>query len=60
MGYSLKYRYDPVNRVGDHICYISDLRKIYSHFPNWRMEYDLERIISEIVERRLQITAAAS
>jgi hypothetical protein len=36
MGYHLRYRYNPVNRVGDHICYISDLRKTCSHFPNWQ------------------------
>lgn len=58
LGYRLEYKYDPVNRVGDHVCYISDLRKIYSHFPNWRIEYDLPRIISEIVQRHLQPTAS--
>jgi CDP-paratose 2-epimerase len=60
MGYSLPYKYDPANRVGDHICYISDLRKIRSDFPNWTIEYDLQKIISEIVTRRLQLTGAAS
>src|ERR1017187_9929447 len=53
MGYHLHYRYNPVNRVGDHVCYISDLRKTRSHFPNWQIEYDLPKIISGIVERRL-------
>jgi CDP-paratose 2-epimerase len=49
MGYTLKHSYKPENRVGDHICYISDLSKIYRHFPNWKLEYDLPRIIGEIV-----------
>jgi CDP-paratose 2-epimerase len=48
-GYHLEYRYEEANRVGDHICYISDLRKIRAHFPEWKMEYDLNRIIEEIV-----------
>ena len=50
MGYTLKHSYKEDNRVGDHICYISDLSKIYQHFPNWKLEYDLPRIIGEIVQ----------
>jgi CDP-paratose 2-epimerase len=58
MGYPLNYTYNPVNRVGDHICYISDLRKIRSHFPNWQIEYDLPKIISDIADRRLHVNGA--
>jgi CDP-paratose 2-epimerase len=50
MGYTLKHSYKAENRVGDHICYISDLTKIYRHYPNWKLEYDLPRIVGEIVE----------
>jgi CDP-paratose 2-epimerase len=60
IGYHLRYSYDPANRVGDHICYISDLRKIRSHFPNWHLEYDLPKIIHGIVERRAHVARAAS
>jgi len=60
MGYHLRYSYNPTNRAGDHICYISDLRKIRADFPNWRLKYDLPKIILEIVQRRLQLTAAAT
>ncbi len=59
-GYRLRYRYDPASRVGDHICYISDLGKIHAHFPGWRMEYDLPRILAGIVERRASYARAAS
>ena len=52
MGLKLRYSYVEANRTGDHICYISDLSKLHSHFPNWRMQYDLPRILEEIVERR--------
>ena len=51
MGYRLRCTYNPTNRVGDHICYISNLGKIHTHFPNWQMEYDIPAILSEIVER---------
>ncbi len=37
-------------RVGDHICYISDLRKLRGHFPTWSVTRDLEAILREIVE----------
>lgn len=49
-GRSIEWRYDPQNRVGDHICYISDMGKFRSHFPGWRLQYSLERIIDEMVE----------
>lgn len=60
MGYKLDYRYDDRNRVGDHICYISDLTKIRNHFPAWKLEYGLPRILEEIVERRVNSAAAAN
>jgi CDP-paratose 2-epimerase len=52
MGYKLKYTYKPDNRIGDHICYISDLSKIRRHFPNWKLEYDLPKIIDGIAGAR--------
>jgi CDP-paratose 2-epimerase len=57
MGYRLQYRYDPANRTGDHICYISSLKKIHSHFPQWSLEYDLQRILDEIATRHLSVAA---
>jgi CDP-paratose 2-epimerase len=51
MGYRLEYDYVDSNRKGDHICYISDLSKLRAHYPGWRIEYDLPRIVAEIVER---------
>src|SRR5579884_27324 len=60
MGYVLKYEYKDTNRKGDHICYISDLRKIRSHFPNWHLEYDLPKIVSQMVETYQRRTVASS
>ncbi|MBO3457600.1 NAD-dependent epimerase/dehydratase family protein [Aetokthonos hydrillicola Thurmond2011] len=37
------------NRIGDHICYISDLSKMNSHFPEWGITLSLEEILQEIV-----------
>ncbi|HTS66845.1 MAG TPA: NAD-dependent epimerase/dehydratase family protein [Candidatus Acidoferrales bacterium] len=53
MGYTLRHSYKPENRIGDHICYISDLTKLHSHFPGWRQEYTLDRIFEEIIATRL-------
>lgn len=41
--------YDQVNRVGDHICYYSDLGKFRRHYPQWSLSYDLPRIAEEMV-----------
>jgi CDP-paratose 2-epimerase len=38
------------NRVGDHICYISDLSKMRAHYPGWDITISLEETIGQIVE----------
>jgi CDP-paratose 2-epimerase len=48
-GFPLRYEYKEENRKGDHICYITDLCKLQRHFPEWRLEYGLDRILDEIV-----------
>jgi CDP-paratose 2-epimerase len=47
-GKKQRFTYVEQNRSGDHICYYSDLRKIESHFPNWKMTKPLPRIVEEI------------
>jgi CDP-paratose 2-epimerase len=44
-----KHTYIDQNRIGDHICYYSDLRKIKAHFPNWSITKSLPQMISEMV-----------
>jgi CDP-paratose 2-epimerase len=46
----MKWQYIDQNRVGDHICYYSDLRKMKSHFPGWRIEKSLTTIFNEIAQ----------
>ena len=53
MGFHLKHRYEETNRIGDHICYISDLTKLRRDFPGWKLEYDLPKIVLEIVEHQM-------
>lgn len=49
-GKKMNYQYSDQNRAGDHICYISDLSKIKSHYPNWDITKDLQTTFEEIVE----------
>ena len=44
------YSYVDQNRIGDHICYYSDLRKMKSHYPAWDITISLEETIHQIVE----------
>jgi len=43
-GRKLNYEYVEQNRIGDHICYISDLRKLKTHYPNWTITKSLDDI----------------
>ncbi len=44
------YRYAEEPRIGDHICYYSDLRKVRAHYPGWDITVSLEETIRQIVE----------
>jgi CDP-paratose 2-epimerase len=49
-GQRLKWTYVDDNRIGDHIWWISDVRKFQQHYPNWKYRYDLEALMREIYE----------
>jgi CDP-paratose 2-epimerase len=49
-GKPMNYIYSDKNREGDHICYISDLSKIYSHYPNWKITKNIQCVFDEILE----------
>ena len=44
------FTYVDQNRIGDHICYYSDLRKMKSHYPSWDITISLTETIRQIVE----------
>jgi CDP-paratose 2-epimerase len=44
------YRYVDQPRVGDHICYYSDVRKMQSDYPRWRITKPLGDTLREIVD----------
>ena len=59
-GQKQKYVYVDENRIGDHICYYSDLSKMKRHYPNWDITKSLDDIFKEIVaawKKRLTVSA---
>jgi len=48
-GYQLKYVISDQSRIGDHIWYISDVRKFKSHYPDWEYTYDINKILEEMI-----------
>ena len=48
-GYKVNYTLCHENRIGDHICYISDLKNLISHYPEWSITISLQQIIEEIL-----------
>ena len=49
-GRELDYTLADEARVGDHIWWISDVRKFQAHYPEWEYVYDIERTLEEMVE----------
>ena len=48
VGEELEWSYKDENRIGDHIWWIGDNGRFESHYPGWRLEYDVPRILEEI------------
>jgi CDP-paratose 2-epimerase len=38
------------HRSGDHIWYISDIRKFRSHYPDFEYDYDMDKILREMLD----------
>ncbi|WP_459554294.1 NAD-dependent epimerase/dehydratase family protein [Lacunimicrobium album] len=49
-GQPMQYTYVDEHRIGDHICYYSDLRKMREHYPGWNITVSLEETISQITQ----------
>jgi CDP-paratose 2-epimerase len=53
LGYKMNYTLLDEARIGDHIWYISDVSKFQRDYPNWKYEYNCDRIIREMVENEV-------
>jgi len=52
-GRRIDWTYSETNRIGDHIWWVSDIRKFMGHYPGWRIEYDLHRTVEEMIEAQV-------
>jgi CDP-paratose 2-epimerase len=59
-GKSVNYAYSDEARSGDHIWWISDVRRFQQDYPDWSYRYDLNKIIEEIVAATQERTHAQS
>ena len=46
----LQYTITDKVRTGDHIWYVSDVRKFQRHYPKWKLTYTIEDMIKEMVD----------
>ncbi len=58
-GRRLTWNYVEDNRIGDHIWWISDVRKFQAHYPKWKFRYGLREILEEIHEAVVATEAIA-
>jgi CDP-paratose 2-epimerase len=49
-GREMTFEYSEQPRIGDHICYYSDLSRIQAHYPQWAISVSLDRIFEEILQ----------
>jgi CDP-paratose 2-epimerase len=52
-GQKVNWRYQDQNRMGDHICYITNLGKLQSHFPEWEITRSLDDILTEMIDAEM-------
>ena len=50
-GIKIKKKILKTNRIGDHIWYISDMKKFKKDYPNWKQKYSTRKIITELVSQ---------
>jgi len=49
-GKVMNWSYEESNRIGDHIWWISDVRKFQSHYPDWKYKYGIKDILVQIYQ----------
>ncbi len=49
-GRELDWSYVEQNRIGDHMWWIGDISAFRADYPEWRLRYDVEAILEEILE----------
>ena len=50
LGIKIKKKILKQNRIGDHIWYVSNMKKFKKHYPKWKQVYSTRKIINELIE----------
>ena len=50
-GKKLDWTYSDENRIGDHMWYVSDIRRFQDHYPDWKMKHNMASIMGEIHDK---------
>jgi len=53
VGKNLEYSIVDENRIGDHIWYVSCLKKFKGHYPEWNQTYNLEETLKQIYQNNI-------
>lgn len=53
-GREMNWTYKEQNRAGDHIWWVSDLRRFQADYPGWSIEHDVPVILREIYEANVE------
>jgi CDP-paratose 2-epimerase len=54
-GRKLDWHYVDEARKGDHICYISNVGKFRTHYPNWKITKGLDVILEEMIAAQQEL-----
>ena len=53
-GRKLEYKLSDQARAGDHIWYVSDVRRFQNDYPGWSYRYDMKTTLKEIVDATIE------
>ncbi|HEV3061180.1 MAG TPA: NAD-dependent epimerase/dehydratase family protein [Vicinamibacterales bacterium] len=60
-GRPMQWSYSDANRSGDHVWWVTDLRKFQTHYPGWTLTCSLDGLVEEIYdEMSARLTRAGS
>jgi len=51
LGFKIKRKILKQNRIGDHIWYVSSMKKFKKKYPKWKQKYSSSKIIKELIQQ---------
>jgi len=49
-GIKIEKKFLKQNRIGDHIWYVSSMKKFKKHYPKWKQVYSTKKILNELIK----------